>query len=71
MPRKLTIDEFILRSKSIHNNKFDYSQSIYVNNNTKIKIICPMHGEFYQRPGNHLFGLGCHNCGGTKKLTKF
>ena len=25
-------------------------------------IICPIHGEFWQTPNNHLFGAGCPTC---------
>ena len=34
----------------IHNNKYDYSISVYKNMKTKIKIICPFHGVFEQTP---------------------
>ena len=34
----------------------------YVDNTTKIRIICPIHGEFTQRPNNHLQGNGCPHC---------
>lgn len=45
----LTTQTFIERSKSIHNNKYDYSKVNYINNRTKICIICPEHGEFWQK----------------------
>jgi len=54
--------EFIKISKKIHNNKYDYSLVEYNNNKTKIKIICPIHGEFKQRPDSHLQGKGCNKC---------
>ena len=34
----------------------------YINNATKVIIICPIHGEFEQRPGTHLRGAGCPKC---------
>jgi len=55
-------DECIKTFNQIHNNKFDYSLMNYKNNKTKIKIICPIHGIFEQRPDNHLQGNGCPNC---------
>jgi hypothetical protein len=64
---KLSINEFIDRSNHIHDNKYDYSKSIYINTDTKIEIICPIHGEFMQRPHEHLSKKGCPECGGTLK----
>jgi len=63
---------FLKRAKNKFGNKFDYSKSIYINAKTKILIICPIHGEFYQLPLNHLVGHGCKECGkeaGAKKIT--
>lgn len=53
---------FIEKSKKIHDNKYDYSKVKYVNNKNNIIIICPEHGEFSQRPDNHLSGNGCPIC---------
>ena len=44
--KKLTQEEFIKRSIIFHKNKYDYSLSNYINNYTKVKIICPIHGVF-------------------------
>lgn len=60
--KKLTTDEFISKAVSIHNNKFDYSKVEYINNSTKIIIICPIHGEFSQIPNSHLLGFSCLKC---------
>jgi hypothetical protein len=57
------ISEFIKKSNIRHNNKYDYSKSIYISNKSKIKIICPIHGEFEQNANNHLNGNGCKKCG--------
>ena len=59
---KLTKEEFIERAKKIHGNRFDYSKVNYINDSTKICIICPEHGEFWQTPHNHLNGKGCNKC---------
>ena len=63
MSKKISSEEFITRSNNIHNNKYDYSKVEYVNNKTKVCIICPEHGEFWQTPKNHLLGQGCPICG--------
>lgn len=64
--RKNTIEEFIYRSNIIHNNKYDYSESIYVKGNKKVIINCPKHTRFLQTPNAHLRGDGCKGC---SKLT--
>lgn len=67
--KKLTLKDFIDKANLIHDNKYDYSKVEYVNNSTKVCIICPEHGEFWQTPRNHLIGQGCPLCNGTFKLT--
>ena len=62
MGKKLTTEEFIEKAKLIHGNKFDYSKVEYVNTSEKVCIICPKHGEFWQRPNDHLSGYGCKKC---------
>ena len=58
-----TISDFINLSNNKHHSKYDYSRVNYINNATKVCIICPKHGEFWQRPDNHLKGNGCPKCG--------
>lgn len=67
--RNKTTEEFIEDSVFIHSNKYDYSVVDYVNDSTLIRIICLLHGEFIQKPSNHLRGQGCPYCGGTKRKT--
>ena len=55
-------NDFILKAKKIHGDKYDYSQSIYVNALTKIDIICPKHGVFTQTAPSHCRGDGCSKC---------
>ena len=64
---KVNLESFIERSNIIHNNLYDYSNSIYINNRTNIKIICKEHGDFNQLPLNHFKGSGCPDCYITKK----
>ena len=67
--KRLTTDEFIRRAKDIHGNKYDYSKSVYVNAVTKVCIICPEHGEFWQLPNNHLKGCGCPKCSNNDRIS--
>jgi hypothetical protein len=74
MPAKLTQELFIEKAIKKHNGFYNYSLVKYINANTKVKIICPNHGEFDQQPNNHLFGQGCIRCMGdnvrkARKLT--
>jgi len=64
--KKLTNDEFINRSNHIHCNLYDYSLTDYKNIQTKVKIICPIHGIFKKSPAKHLNGSGCNKCKQTK-----
>lgn len=59
---KSNTEEFIQKAREIHGDKYDYSKVNYINNKTKVCIICPEHGEFWQKPNNHLHGNGCKKC---------
>ena len=59
---RLTKEEFINKSNAVHNHKYDYSLTEYINSNTKVKIICPIHGEFKQNTNSHMKGIGCAKC---------
>ena len=60
---RMSLEEFIYKSKMIHKNDYDYNKVRYVNANTPVCIICGLHGEFYQSPSNHLNGQLCPKCG--------
>lgn len=62
--KKISLENFIERSNSIHNNNYDYSYSNYSSYNENIIIICKKHGKFSQTPHNHLKGQGCPLCNG-------
>jgi hypothetical protein len=64
--QRYTTEQFIEKSKEVHGDKYDYSKVKYVNNKTKVCIICPEHGEFYQQPDEHLIGSGCPECAGVE-----
>ena len=58
----LTLEQFIEKARKVHGDKYDYSKVEYKNAHTKVCILCPEHGEFWQKPGNHLDGNGCPRC---------
>ena len=64
-------EEFINKSKLIHDDKYDYSNVKYVNNIIPVNIICKEHGSFFQKPLHHLNGCNCPKCSRDKyKLKK-
>lgn len=65
---RYTTKIFIEKSKLKHGNKYDYSLVNYVDNKTKVEIICPIHGVFEQLPLSHLSGHNCRMCFNDSKL---
>ena len=58
----MTKDEFVKRAEEKHGQKYDYSNIENfkkTNRETKVRITCPVHGEFEQRLFSHLSGAGC------------
>jgi very-short-patch-repair endonuclease len=69
MGRKKTTNEFVEQSKSLHGNKYDYSEVVYIEANAPVTILCSEHGPFNQRPNYHVRGGGCPGCSGNRKDT--
>lgn len=63
---RFTTEDFIKKSKEVHGDFYDYSKVEYVNAQTKVCIICPEHGEFWQNPYNHMHGDRCKYCANPK-----
>lgn len=66
--RKITTEEFIEKANFVHHDKYDYSKSIYTNALSKIEIICPTHGSFWQQAASHLRGHNCQQCNVANKF---
>ena len=65
-----TTEEFIKDARLVHGDKYDYSNVVYVNNHTPVKIICKNHGMFLQTPDKHVSSChGCPMCAGRNKTT--
>lgn len=64
------IDEFTYRAKMVHGDQYDYSSVDYVNAFSKVEIICPKHGSFFQVADSHLRGRGCRHCSNIRKSEK-
>ena len=60
--KKYTKNTFVDKSRLVHGYRYDYSKSLYKNNETKLEIICLEHGSFFQQPNSHFKGSGCPEC---------
>ena len=69
-PKVRDIETLIMKARWVHGNKYDYSESVYINSRTNIKINCPEHGPFYQQPDSHTGGRGCPQCGRVSRGIK-
>lgn len=62
--RRITKDEFIVRSQAIHQDRYDYDVFEFIDSSTKGKILCKKHNKYFsQTPSSHLAGHGCPTCG--------
>lgn len=53
----------VKRARTKHGDTYDYSKVAWVNSKTKVEIICPEHGSFWQSPDKHYSQSGCPVCG--------
>lgn len=66
MGKRKTTEQFIADAVAVHGSKYDYSKVEYVKNDKKVTIICSEHGDFEQRPADHLREQGCPKCGAIR-----
>lgn len=59
---RLDREKFITRSMSVHGDKYDYSDTHFINSYSNVKIKCKKHGVFEQNPSSHMRGHGCSSC---------
>ena len=64
--RNNNTEDFLRKSKIVHNELYNYSKTKYVDYKTPVTIICRNHGEFKQLPNVHLRGSGCPICNYSK-----
>lgn len=63
MSKRLTTDEFIHKAREKHGDAYGYQHSTYVDQHTKVEIVCQEHGSFYMLPANHYWkGQRCPKC---------
>ncbi len=70
MPNKFSTQEFIRKAIQVHGDRYNYSETDYINAKTKLIIKCDTHNVFFQTPDNHLKGRGCPKCAGKNWNTE-
>lgn len=67
--KKIDIEDVLEAFKEMHGDKYDYQLVEYKNTTEPIKIICPIHGVFTQKPIAHKQGRGCPSCANNIQYT--
>jgi hypothetical protein len=62
-----TLERILNRFTKAHGDTYDYSKVEYSRIDRPVCITCKIHGDFDQRPSNHLSGSGCPKCASTKE----
>lgn len=60
--KKDSTKDFITKAKALHGDFYIYKSVEYIDCKTNVFITCREHGNFAQRPNNHLNGKGCPQC---------
>ena len=70
---RLSIEEVLERFRKVHGDYYSYDKVVYEGMVRHITITCPVHGDFIQRPTDHVAGSGCNACAcerQSKKVSK-
>lgn len=60
---KLNKSNFVKLARIVHGDKYSYDKSVYTKAKEKVIITCPIHGDFEQRPQDHVLKeCGCPKC---------
>jgi hypothetical protein len=68
---RLDTETFIKKAEEVHGKStYSYTKTKYIKGKEKVIITCQKHGDFLQKPNNHLTGYGCKACAsiGRSKL---
>lgn len=64
---RMDLPQFLIRAEKVWGDRWDYSDTSYLNFDSPVSIICKEHGAFHQSPANHLSGrVGCPKCHGLR-----
>ena len=61
---RYSTQEWIQEAITEHGDRYRYDRVVYYHSQEKVVITCKKHGDFEQRPNDHLNGLGCAKCAG-------
>jgi len=67
---KVDSDYFLVKTKSLYSEQYDYSKVKYQGAFRKVEIVCPEHGSFFTTPSNFWRGNGCPTCQKNKSILK-
>lgn len=59
---KCDTSDFIQKAIKVHNNKYHYNKVLYCTSIQEVIITCKEHGDFEQKPRDHIAGYGCAKC---------
>lgn len=76
--KSMKFEDFVAYANLVHDNKYRYDKSTFINGSKNMSIICPKHGVFYTTPQEHIryrmlndyghkVGVGCPKCVKTKQ----
>jgi hypothetical protein len=66
--RTKPVGKFLAQMRALYGEKYRFDETTYVNCHTKLRAVCPEHGEFRQRPNQLLRGYACPQCGKNKPM---
>lgn len=62
--KKWDTEEFIRKSREVHEDKYKYDRVVYDGTYSTVEIFCKACDKYYfQTAGQHVRGSGCHSCG--------
>ena len=70
LKRRMSQEAFIEKCRAVHGNQYDYNRTEYRDLRSKVLIVCPRHGEFWERAQSHILGNGCPKCKREKHIER-
>jgi hypothetical protein len=68
---KKTKEDFIKEARKVHGGAFCYEKVDLKSYHEKVIITCPLHGDFHQKPYDHIkLGRRCRKCASTNRTQK-
>ena len=67
MTKDEKFEKFRLKAVKVHKGYYLYDKVDYINSETKVCIVCPLHGEFWQTPASHVRGECCPKCANKRR----